>query len=253
MPDKDGKPETRVAYTMALTGVAHARSFDGSTITHILYDEAVPENHIKNIKAEDECFLQMYESICRNRELQGKPPVKCIVLANANNLEAPILHALNCVKVLDTMRRKGQNIRIDRARGLSIVLLNDSPISTIKSNSALYRLSRGASDDFSDMALSNQFSRDNYTDVCPKPIAEFIPIASIGTLCLYKHKSAYLYYVSEHTSGKPKQYENTTTDRVRFRKDNFAAWEAYFKKRLVFESVSAKVFYKAVMQENLKG
>lgn len=251
IPDQDGKPFARVAFTMSLTGVAHARSFDGSTITHIVYDEAICETHIKAIKNEDLCFLNMYESIDRNRQLQGKPAVKCIILANANNLEAPILKALNAIKPLDDMRRKCQSLRIDEKRGLSIVMLNDSPISAIKSNTALYKLTRSLDNDFTGMALDNEFSRDNYQDVSKRPLTEFIPIASIGEICLYRHKSEYLYYVSDHKSGKPKEYENTVSDRVRFRKDNFRAWEAFFKKRLVFESVGGKIFFKAVMMENL--
>jgi hypothetical protein len=243
--------QTRIAFIMSLTGVAHARSFDGSSITHIVYDEACPEEHLKTIRKEDLCFLNMYESIDRNRQLQGKAPVKCIVLANANNLEAPIFKALNCIKTLDDMRKKSQSVRVDEKRGLSIVLLNDSPISTIKSGTALYKLSRGVDNDFASMALDNQFGKDNYTDIAQKPLAEYIPIACIGSICLYRHKSAYVYYVCEHISGKPKKYENTIIDRVRFRKDNFAAWEAYFAKRLVFENVNAKLFFRAVMNETL--
>lgn len=247
---EDGKPEAEaVAYNMALSTMANARSFDASKVKIIIYDECIPEKHERAISHEAEAFLNMYESIDRNRQLEGKPPVKCVCLANANNLEAPILSALNCIKIYDQMRKKGQTQRVDKTLGLSIYLLNDSPISAEKRETALYKLTLGQGD-FVDMALKNSFSKDNYTDIGSRPLSEYIPVASIGTICLYRHKNNYTWYVSETKSGKPKEFENTVTDRQRFRLYCINSWRDYFEKRLTFENVSAKVFYKAVMLEN---
>lgn len=249
---EDGKPESRpVAINMALSTIANARSFDASFIRVILYDECIPERHERMISHEQEAFLNMYESIDRNRQLEGKPPVKCVCLANANNLEAPILSALNCVKTLDHMRKKKQTQRVDKITGLSIYLLNDSPISAEKRETALYRLTMGEGD-FSEMALDNAFGKDNYTDIRVQPLAEFVPVAAIGPICLYRHKSNYSWYVSETRSGHPKVFDNTVTDRQRFRLYCTKSWHDYFERKLVFENVSAKIFYKAVMLDNMK-
>lgn len=246
---EDGKPKGRaIAVNMALSTMANARSFDASEVKVIIYDEAIPERHERAITHEVDAFLNMYESIDRNRQLNGEPPVKCIVLANANNMEAPILQALNCIKALDAMKKKHQNQRIDKTAGLSIFLLNESPISAEKRQTALYRLTMGEGD-FSDMAINNSFSKDNYSDIGNRPLSEYNPFAAIGSICLYRHKSTYNWYVSETKSGKPKEFENTLTDRQRFRKYAAQSWLDYFEKRLTFENVSAKVFYRAVMLE----
>ena len=239
-----------VAVIMALSTIANARSFDASSVKVILYDECIPERHERAISHEEDAFLNMYESIDRNRQLAGEPPVKCVCLANANNLEAPILRALNCVRTLDRMHKKKQTQHVDKTTGLSIYLLNNSPISAEKRETALYRLTLGKGD-FSDMALSNEFGADNYTDISVRPLNEYVPIATIGTICLYQHKYNYSWYVSETISGKPEQFENVLTDRQRFRKKYTRSWQDYFAKKLVFENVNAKVFYKAVMLENL--
>lgn len=247
----DGKPiGDPVAVIMALSTIANARSFDASRVKVILYDECIPERHERAISHEEDAFLNMYESIDRNRQLAGDPPVKCVCLANANNLEAPILRALNCVRTLDRMKKKKQSQYVDRSTGLSIFLLNDSPISAEKRRTALYNLTMGKGD-FADMALANEFSADNYTDICVKPLNEYVPIAAIGPICLYQHKHNYSWYVSETISGRPEQFENVLTDRQRFRKKYVRSWQDYFAKKLVFENVSAKVFYKAVMLENM--
>lgn len=247
----DGKPiGDPVAVIMALSTIANARSFDASSVKVILYDECIPERHERAISHEEDAFLNMYESIDRNRQLSGEPPVKCVCLANANNLEAPILRALNCVRILDRMHKKKQTQYIDKTIGLSIYLLNNSPISAEKRQTALYKLTLGKGD-FSDMALSNEFSADNYTDISVRPLNEYVPIAAIGPICLYQHKYNYTWYVSETISGKPEQFDNVLTDRQRFRKKYARSWQDYFSKKLVFENVNAKVFYKAVMLENL--
>ena len=250
--DDDGKPAEAVAYNMALSTIASCRSFDASNIRCILFDECVCELHEKKFRAEDTAFLNMYESLNRNREVYGAEPIKCVCLANANNLEAPILSALNCIRTLDNMRRKKQTQRVDKTLGLSIYLLNDSPISAEKRTTALYRLTSYGQNDFNDMALENAFSKDNYTDIQVKPLNEFLPVASIGSICLYRHKTNYDWYVSETIAGKPKQFENTVTDRQRFRLFCIKSWQDYFERRLTFENVNAKVFYKAVMMETLK-
>ena len=249
---EDGKSlGEAVAYNMALSTMANARSFDASRVKVILYDECIPERHERMITHEQDAFLNMYESIDRNRQLDGGPPVKCVCLANANNLEAPILQALNCVRILDLMKKKGLTQRIDRSLGLSVYLLNNSPISAEKRETALYKLTMGQGD-FSDMALDNSFSRDNYTDIGARPLSEYMPIAAIGGVCLYRHKNNYSWYVSETVSGKPKMFENTITDRTRFRIYAQKSWQAYFEKKLTFENVNAKIFFKSVMMDNLR-
>jgi len=248
----EGKPTgAAVAVNMALSTMANARSFDASAVKVILYDEAIPERHERAITHEAEAFLNMYESIDRNRQLNGEPPVKCVILANANNMEAAILQALNCVRTLDRMKKKHQNQYVDRTLGLSVYLLNDSPISAEKRETALYKLTMGEGD-FADMALNNAFSKDNYTDIGSRPLSEYNPVAAIGNICLYRHKSTYHWYVSETKSGKPKEFENTLTDRQRFRKYAIKSWQDYFDKKLTFENVNAKVFYRAIMLENMR-
>jgi hypothetical protein len=51
------------------------------------------------------------------------------------------------------------------------------------------------SEDFSGMALDNEFSRANYENVCRCDLKQFQPLVSIGGLTVYEHKSERLYYV----------------------------------------------------------
>ena len=249
---EDGKSSGKaIAYIMALSCIASCRSFDASGITTVLYDEAIPENHVKRMRNENLSILNMYESLNRNRELQGRPPLKLICMCNTNDMEAPVLDALGCVKTLDEMRKKNQSFKLISYKGLAIFLLKNSPISAEKKETALYKLAKNQ-EEFTDMAIENSFSKDNYTDIQNKPLAEYIPYASIGGICLYRHKHNYEWYVSETISGKPVEFENTITDRQRFRLYCLRSWDDYFARKLVFENVAAKSFYKAVMMESMR-
>lgn len=250
--DEDGhRVGDAIAYNMALSCIANCRSFDASRVSLVLFDEAIPENHIKRMRNENLSILNMYESLARNREIQGKPFLKMVCLCNANNMEAPILDALGCVRILDDMRKKNQSVKYVQHKGLAIYLLKNSPISAEKQQTALYKLAKNQ-EEFTDMALDNSFSKDNYTDIQNKPLAEYIPYASIGGICLYRHKHNYTWYVSETISGKPVEFENTITDRQRFRLYCMKSWDDYYSRKMVFENVSAKTLYKAVMMENMR-
>lgn len=250
--DNDGLPVgLPVAYIMALSTMANVRSFDASRVSVILYDECIPEKHERSISHEADAFFNMYESIDRNRQLDGIEPVKCVCLANANNYDAPILYALRAIRPLEAMRRKRQTVKVCSEIGLTIVVLRDSPISAEKAKTALYRLTMG-NGDFADMAIDNDFSRDTYSDIRRCPLAEYRPLAAIGEICLYRHKSEKLYYVSEHISGVPEMYDSTITERTRFRTKYADTWTAYMHKKLFFESAAAKVYYKAVMLDSLR-
>lgn len=250
--DEDGKASSSaIAYNFGLSGVASSRSFDASKIKYILYDECIKQPDEKRMSHEAEAIWNMYESLDRNRQLDGHDPVKLVCLANANDMEAPVLQALGCIKILDSMRKKKQTQRIDKTMGLSVFLLNNSPISEEKRQTALYKLTAGHSD-FTDMALENAFSRDNYTEIGNRPLNEYVPFAAIGTICLYRHKYTYDWYVAEKISGKPVIFDNTVTDRARFQKYAAQSWKDYFDKRMTFENVSAKVFYKCIMSETLR-
>lgn len=243
--------EPAVAYVMALSTMAAARSFDASRVKVIIYDECIPEKHERAISHEEEAFLNMYESIDRNRQLIGEPAVKCVCIANANNFDAPILRALNAVKAIERMQAKRQTVRTIPETGLTIVMLRDSPISAEKAQTALYQLQLGQGD-FTRMALNNDFSADAYADISPRPLGEYVPLWAIkGRLCVYKHKGSHTYYISEKITGSPEMFESTITDRQRFRIKAAASWEALFDRRTLFESATVKSMYKLIMTERM--
>lgn len=223
-----------IGYTFALSTIANIRGFDGSDIELLIYDEFIPEPHSRPIKEEHEAFLNAYETINRNRELQGRKPLQVLCLANANALDNPLFMGLQIVTRADKMNRIKQEYSIDSKRGLLLVNLCKSIISEQKSNTALYRLSQNST--FSKMALTNDFSGEEERGrIGVRPILEYKPIVSIGELCIYRHKSIDLYYCTSYTTGSPQKFGIGESERARFRRLYSWLWSAYLDNKIDFE------------------
>lgn len=237
MEDVDGRRSPTgapIGYTFALSTIANVRGFDGSDIELLIYDEFIPEPHARPIKEEHEAFLNAYETINRNRELQGRKPLQVLCLANANTLANPLFMGLNLVTKAERMNRTGQEYSIDHKRGFVLVNLCKSSISDLKRDTALYRLT--GNNAFAKMALTNDFSgEEERGKIGSKPLLEYRPIVVIGELCIYRHKNADLFYCSTHVSGSPPTFGVGETERLRFRRVYSWLWNAYLDNKMEFE------------------
>lgn len=164
-----------------------------SQAKYLIFDEFIPERHERPIKEEGTAFLNAIETINRNRELQDKPPIKVLLLSNSNDLTSPILTALGCTNTLDNMIRKRKFYTSMYDGALAIYRYIDSPISDKKRSTVLYRIAHN--EDFSNMALANEFSAANYEHVKNEEINQYMPLVTIGDITIYKHKSLYKYYI----------------------------------------------------------
>lgn len=225
-------------YTAALSTFSNLRGFDGSSIDVLIFDEFIPERHERCIKNEADAFFNVYETINRNRELNGKSPLTALCLSNSNSLASPILSALNLVKTLEKMQNKGQQEYINTDLGIAIFLLYNSPISEMKERTALYRATQGT--DFAKMALENDFSYDDMTDVKSIPLnSGWKLFASLGNMYLYSKNN--LWYISKHGAGIPgKQYDFTDIGIRKFVHDYPGSYQRIINHKIIYEDFSIK-------------
>lgn len=231
-----------LGYVASLATFSNLRGFGASFIKKIILDEFIPEPNERPIKEEGIAFLNMYETVNRNRELSGEPPVQVFCYANANDLGNPIFMELGLIRKTEQMMSKGQTVYINRERGLGIFLLDASPISDKKADTALYRLTQGTGS-FSDMALKNKFDYDDHM-IRPARLIEYRPIVAIGEICIYKHKSQYLWYVSSHFSGNPEKYRVSDADRARFVNQQSEIWLRYMNSQVYFEDYACEIVFR---------
>lgn len=182
---EDGiKPQGEpIGYLLALSTIAGVRGLglNMDSVDKIVFDEFIPESHVKAIKNEGLATLNAYETINRNREMLGRNPVKMIFLANANSLTNPLFITLGIVKDVERMMAAGKHSIIDKDRSLAIFALEDAELASAKKQSALYRLAGDS--DFTSMALSNEFAFDDFSQIRSMSIRGARPVYQIGSKC----------------------------------------------------------------------
>ena len=242
MKEVDGKEVASgepLGYTAALSTLSNMRGFDASDVGLLIYDEFCPERHERLIKHEAEAFFNAVETINRNRELTGNPPITCLCLANSNDLANPIYVSLGILSTIDKMRSKGREVYENRERGLLVISLKNSPISERKSKTALYRLTEGS--DFAGMAINNDFVQDVPSKIRHVPLAECRPIVRIGKITIYKHKNNSYLYISTHKAGVCPEFGTDETSIKRFRRVWGWIWAEYMADHIIFEEYACEI------------
>lgn len=234
----EGEP---IGYTCALSTIANMRGFDASDVKVLLYDEFIPESHERPLKNEGDAFLNAYETINRNRELEGEKPLQVLCLANANDLSNPIFVRLELVEIAYKMCKNRQEVFIDRDRGVGIFMLFNSPISKQKAGTALYKSTKR--DSFAKMALDNVF---DYQDESVKsmPLKEYIPLLKVGEISIYEHKKRREYYVTQHAMHNCPTFGTTQIDLRRMIETYGYLISEYLELNVIFEKVVCEVLFK---------
>lgn len=230
-----------IGYSAALSTFASIRGMDFSDVDIIFFDEFIPEKRARPIKEEFQALMNMYETVNRNRELQGKQPVKLVCCANSNDIANPIFIGLEIVNRIARMMDKGTEVYRDPSRALAVYMLMHSPISEKKAQTALYRLTKN--NDFSQMALENIFQVDT-SSVSSRRLTEYRPVARIGEMVVYKHKSRAEFYVNCSRSGSVRDVFTTSdVDRKRFVSKYSYLYFRYLADDIIFEDVSSLVLF----------
>ena len=235
--DKNG---SIIAVGVALSVVANVRGIDFSDYDYIVFDEFIASSGERPIKNEFSAFLNFYETVNRNRELEGKPAVKCIMLGNANTLINPYFSSWHFMKTAVRMITGGQMVWRSADQTRMIILLLHSPISEKKKDTALYQ---NANQDFIQMALDNAFKTDE-TKIKSEPLKEYNHIVSVGELGIYRHKSERKYYVSATQAGQP-YYDAFGIGLKMFQQDFYMLRVHYMiSKNIWFESFELEVIFR---------
>ncbi len=242
--DGDDEAGPPLGYTCALRTIKNVRGFDASNVEILIYDEFIPEKHEGSFKGEAEALWNAYETINRNRELEGFKPLQLLALANSNMLANPIFMDLGVIRIIQKMQKKGQNCYINRDRGIAIFDLGDSEISEQKQETALYHMKQGST--FNAMALGNQYSNEVGGKIKSKNLKEYKPLVSVGELCIYEHKNTRKLYITTHKLGNPPHYDLGDVEKTRFRTRYLWVWDEYIKNKIDFEEVLCDILLKKI-------
>lgn len=237
--NEDGKrikvgDEIGIAMPVSTSG--NIRGYDGYDISFALYDEFIPMRSERPIKGEADLLFNTLETIGRNREIKGEKPLYFMALSNSNNVDNPYFLELNIVnRALKMSLSPDNQIFEDKKRGLLLICINKSPISEKKKETSLYNLT-GSGSEFAKMALDNDFVAVERKSIKSMDLRHYDPIAAIGGICIYRHKSNNNYYVSEHKKGNPPRFNTSEIDCERFRRKYYYLYSAYLNDNIFFEN-----------------
>lgn len=233
-----------IGYAAALSTFAKIRGFDASDVDIMFYDEFIPELHERPIKNEAAALFNAYETVNRNRELSGKPPVILLCAANSNRLDNPVLQGFNLLPDLEKLIRTGKELFTDRSRSILLAYLQHSPISDEKENTALYRALKG--NNFSEMSIKNRFgfSADR---IRSKDLTQFKIMARIGNIGVYvSRQGGASFYVRQTKETAKYQYKDNEDGIKQFRRDfpMLPIWD--IKGMIEFESLDVYTRFRQI-------
>lgn len=240
---EDIKP---VGDIVALSTFANIRGFDGSDKDHLLVDEFIPELHQNTLRGEADAVFNMIETINRNREFVGRDPLKCIFMSNSTSADNPIFIELGLVSLVMKLSQKKEFIYVNKDRQIAIIMPMDSPISEKKKDTALYKMTKGTS--FYNSAILNDFVNNNPRNIASRSLKEYRPLVKAGEICIYKHKSKNLLYVSLHASGKPPSYSSSYKELTIFRKRYFKLQKYVVMDAIEYENYTCEVLFDRYME-----
>lgn len=227
-----------LGYCCALSKMSSTRGADFSDVDIMLYDEFIPELHKSHMRGEGIAVLNMYESVNRNRELEGRPPVILIMLSNSVELCNDVLTEFGVIRTIEHMIHTGQESYTDIDRSLHIEVTKNTPISDAKSNTVLYRLTKGTN--FFDSNINNKFINDNFSGIGKQNIQEYIPVVQYDDIYIYRHKSLDRFYATRDTRADcPMRYDASQVSKFRIQY-GFILKNAVLLHKMMYNSMDTK-------------
>lgn len=146
--------EIVIGYLMALSTFHNARGISYEDVSCIVWDEFIPEEGTLVKKNQGSIFLNMYESVNRNREFDGTDPVKIIFLSNTNDIYSDVLADLGVASIIEQMQADQKDHYEDA--DILIEFLSSVAFYEKKKETFIYRINQN--NKFNAMSLDNNFT-----------------------------------------------------------------------------------------------
>lgn len=228
-------------HLVALSTLSNIRGFSGSYANILVYDEFIAESHRKQIKNEAEAFLNAYETINRNREFEGKDPIKTYLLSNSNSLQnAPILYYLNLIEVIRKMKKDHKFIKVLPKRGVTITLTQQLEFVEKKKITAIGKLTEGTS--YATMAFDNDFAYDDFSYVESKNIKNYKPVCQIAGITMMVSLNSSFIYFTVKSYNNIRNYHDFKDDIIRYNMDyGRKVYQQYLMGNVYFQNYAIKI------------
>lgn len=230
--------DKEVCLCIGLSVIASVRGISLDQYDYILYDEFITEPHVRALRNEGLAVANAYETFNRNRELEGRPPIKMICLSNSLNIANDVFIQFDLVNTAEQLLYSKEEIYSDS--GKMLIICQNSPISARKAGTALYQ---SASEEYARLAIKNEFILNDFSYVRRMPLAQYQCKLSIGDLFIYKDKDGRSWYCTFTKGQTKKKYGSNHNDLKRMQREQMRLWWAYLDGKIIFDSYQAVALF----------
>lgn len=227
-------------YACSLVDVCDVRGQDFDDVTDWIIDEFIPEQHKRLPKGLGNALLNGYETINRDREDDGRDPLRVWALANANDIYNPIFKELNLVATCEKMKRLGRKDFYIKDRGIAIHLLEDSEeLKEARSKRAIAKIAKGTQ--FEDMAFNNEFAYNDFSSIGFRSVKGMLPLVSFNDITIFSQKGSRKIYCS-YTPAQCINFDITKDSELLLFKKKYGhkLYNSFVNQNILFESYEIK-------------
>lgn len=187
--DDDNEPIGEpIGYIFSLNGVSKIKGFNLDDVGLLIMDEYIPGITDRPSRKEGEALMQAYDTVSRDREERGEPPLKLVLLANATKVNCPINEELALTDDIADMNLKDVELRYIEERGILIHRLKNNEQAELRKNRAIYKAMAGTK--WAEESLGNKFAHDDFSCIGTINLKGFQPICYLRE----RNKMYYIYY-----------------------------------------------------------
>lgn len=230
-----------MGYGTSISTCDNVTGADFSSFDIIFYDEFINKKGQRNIvRDEYDTLMRMYETVARNRELEGKEPVRLIGCSNSNSINNDIFKGLGIVTIIEKALIEGHNIITNYERGFKVVILETpKELAEKRKETAIMKLTKGTN--YYNMSLNNEFSYDDFTNCKKINIKGFKPLINIDNWFIWKKKGETMYYCSfDYFKTKDRYNTEIDIESINLIRKYCYLWNYYLKNQVRFESFEIK-------------
>lgn len=196
------------SYCAALNAMKVIKGFDLSICDWMVLDEFIPQAGEIVKRKEGEMLLDVYMTIKRDREMRGRPELKLILFANAEDISTPITYELDLVDDMINLQASGESHKYLEDRGILLhrITEDEIPIDDA-SKSGIYRGMSGTP--WFEKAFGGEFANNDFTNIKHVNLKQYQPVTAFK----YKNKVTYVYvkdgdfYFTSSRADVPKIYD----------------------------------------------
>lgn len=188
--DNEGQPTDKLlCYVLSFKKVQKYKGFDFSDVDIIAFDEFIPQKGERCYKSEGENLLDLYMTVRRDRAKRGRPSLKLVLFANAEEIATPVTRELEIVDDMAMLNDSKQTHFYNEDRRILLHhITNDEVPITPEEMDDIYLGMQGTM--WFEKAFLGSFVHNDFTNVVTRTIKRSKPLIEI----IHKKHAYYVYF-----------------------------------------------------------